>query len=128
MKLLLDTHTFIWFIEGNSKSSNKAKALIEASDNQRFLSVASLWEMTIKKSLGKLELGMDMQTLIDEHIYQNAIEILPINTAAFFMLQDLPFHHKDPFDRLLISQGLADDLVLLSIDEHFASYPVKCLW
>lgn len=128
MKLLLDTHTFIWFIEGNSKLSDKAKALIEASDNQRFLSVASLWEMTIKKSLGKLELGMDMQTLIDEHIYQNAIEILPINTSAFFMLQDLPFHHKDPFDRLLISQGLADDLVLLSIDEHFASYPIKCLW
>ena len=128
MKLLLDTHTFIWFIEGNSNLSNKAKALIEASDNQRFLSVASLWEMTIKKSLGKLELGMDMQTLIDEHIYQNAIEILPINTAAFFMSQDLPFHHKDPFDRLLISQGLADDLVLLSIDENFASYPVKCLW
>jgi PIN domain nuclease of toxin-antitoxin system len=111
MELLLDTHTFIWFIEGNSKLSNKAKALIESIDNQRFLSVASLWEMMIKKSLGKLELGMDMQTLIDEHIYQNAIEILPINTSAFFMLQDL-----------------ADDLVLLSIDEHFASYPVKCLW
>ena len=87
MKLLLDTHTFIWFIEGNSKLSNKVKVLIESSDNQCFLSVASLWEMTIKKSIGKLELGMDMQTLIDEHIHQNAIEILPVNTSAFFIFQ-----------------------------------------
>ncbi|NOQ36054.1 MAG: PIN domain-containing protein [Methylococcaceae bacterium] len=128
MKLLLDTHAFIWFIEGNSKLSGKAKALIEASDNQRFLSIASLWEMTIKKSLGKLELGMDMQTLIDEHISQNAMEILPIDTSALFILQDLPFHHKDPVDRLIISQSLADDLVLLSIDEHFSSYQVNCVW
>lgn len=84
--------------------------------------------MWIKKSIGKLELYTDIQTLIEEHVYRNAIEILPIKPSALVILQDLPFHHKDPFDRLIISQGIADDLILLSRDENFVSYPVKCLW
>ncbi len=128
MKLLLDTHTFIWFIEGNENLSDYARGLIELSDNQRFLSIVSLWEMTIKKSIGKLELYMDIQTLIETHVYQNAIEILPINPSALVILQNLPFYHKDPFDRLLISQSMAENLILLSRDENFASYAVKCLW
>lgn len=128
MKLLLDTHTFIWFVEGNEKLSDCAKGLIESPNNQRFLSIASLWEMTIKKSIGKLELYADIQTLIEGHVYQNAIELLPIKPSALVVLQNLPFYHKDPFDRLIISQSIADDLILLSRDENFANYPVKCLW
>lgn len=128
MKLLLDTHTFIWFIEGNEKLSTEIKKLIESTNNQRFLSIASLWEMTIKTSLGKLYLYSDLNLLVKEHIYGNAIDILPIKTPTLTILQNLPFYHKDPFDRLIISQALADDLILLSKDEIFQSYQVNCHW
>lgn len=128
MKLLLDMHTFIWFIEGNEKLSTEIKKLIESTNNQRFLSIASLWEMTIKTSLGKLYLYSDLNLLVKEHIYGNAIDILPIKTSALIILQNLPFYHKDPFDRLIISQALADDLILLSKDEIFQSYQVNCHW
>ena len=75
-----------------------------------------------------MELYTDIGNLIEAHVYQNAIELLPIKPSALGILQDLPFHHKDPFDRMIISQGMADDLILLSRDENFASYSAKCLW
>lgn len=106
MKLLLDTHAFLWFIEGNSTLSELARNLIEEQANQRFLSVASLWEIAIKSSIGKLELKMTLTELVEREVYGNAIELLEIQPEHLDELTKLPFHHRDPFDRLILAQSL----------------------
>jgi PIN domain nuclease of toxin-antitoxin system len=128
MKILLDTHTFLWFIEGNLNLSNIARNLIEDQNNQRFLSVASLWEMSIKVSIGKLELGMAFPELVKREVYGNAIKLLSIQPNHLDELAKLPFHHKDPFDRLIIAQSLTENISLLTKDSAFDSYPVTVLW
>lgn len=128
MKILLDTHTFLWFIEGSFNLSNIAKNLIEDQNNQRFLSVASLWEMSIKVSIGKLELDIAFPELVRREVYGNAIELLEIQPKHLDELAKLPFHHKDPFDRLIIAQSLAGDFSLITKDSAFDSYPVTVLW
>lgn len=128
MKLLLDTHTFLWFIEGSLNLSDVARNLIEDQANQRFLSVASLWEMSIKVSIGKLELGMTFAELVEREVYGNAIELLEIQPEHLDELAKLPFHHKDPFDRLMIAQSLAEKISIVTKDSAFGSYPVTLLW
>jgi PIN domain nuclease of toxin-antitoxin system len=128
MKLLLDTHTFLWFIEGDRNLSSTARNLIEDQKNQKFLSVASLWEMSIKISLGRLELKMTFTELVDRQVYGNAIDLLNIQPEHLNELVKLSFHHKDPFDRLLIAQSLAEKIPVLTKDGAFKSYPVTLLW
>ncbi len=128
MKLLLDTHTFIWFIDGNPKLAESARKFIENLANERFLSTASLWEMSIKVSLGKLEIPLPFTKLVSEHIYGNAMSLLYIAPEHLDTLRTLPFHHRDPFDRLLIAQSLSEQIVLLSRDEAFDAYPIKRYW
>ncbi|MGL6136745.1 type II toxin-antitoxin system VapC family toxin [Planktothrix paucivesiculata] len=128
MKILLDTHTFLWFIDGSLNLSNTAKKLIEQPSNQRFLSIASLWEMSIKISIGKLQLGMTMTELVKHQVYGNAIELLEIRPEHLDELGKLPFHHKDPFDRLIISQSLGENISIVTRDTVFASYPVQLVW
>ncbi len=128
MRLLLDTHTFLWFIEGSLNLSDVARNLIEDQAIQRFLSVASLWEMSIKVSIGKLELGMTFTELVEREVYGNAIELLEIQPEHLDELAKLPFHHKDPFDRLMIAQSLAEGIPILTKDGAFRSYPVTLLW
>jgi PIN domain nuclease of toxin-antitoxin system len=128
MRLLLDTHTFLWFIEGSLNLSDVARNLIEDQANQRFLSVASLWEMSIKVSIGKLELGMTFTELVKREVYGNAIELLEIQPEHLDELAKLPFHHKDPFDRLMIAQSLAEGIPIVTKDAAFRSYPVSLLW
>ena len=128
MRLLLDTHTFLWFIEGSLNLSDGARNLIEDQANQRFLSVASLWEMSIKVSIGKLELGMTFTELVKREVYGNAIELLEIQPEHLDELAKLPFHHKDPFDRLMIAQSLAEGIPIVTKDAAFRSYPVSLLW
>ncbi len=128
MRLLLDTHTFLWFIEGSLNLSDVARNLIEDQANQRFLSVASLWEMSIKVSIGKLELGMTFTELVEREVYGNAIELLEIQPEHLDELAKLHFHHKDPFDRLMIAQSLAEGIPILTKDGAFRSYPVTLLW
>ena len=128
MRLLLDTHAFLWFVQGNDSLSNVAKSLIEDSDNRKFISIASLWEMTIKVSMGKLEIEMPMTELVNEQVFGNAFEILSISPEHLDSLSRLPFHHKDPFDRLIIAQGLAEDMSILSVDKAFRDYPVQLFW
>jgi PIN domain nuclease of toxin-antitoxin system len=128
MRLLLDTHTFLWFIEGSLNLSDVARDLIEDQANQRFLSVASLWEMSIKVSIGKLELGMTFTELVKREVYGNAIELLEIQPEHLDELAKLPFHHKDPFDRLMIAQSLAEGIPIVTKDAAFRSYPVSLLW
>lgn len=128
MKILLDTHTFLWFIDGSLNLSDTAKKLIEQPSNQRFLSIASLWEMSIKISIGKLQLGMTMTELVKHQVYGNAIELLEIRPEHLDELAKLPFHHKDPFDRLIISQSLGENISIVTRDSVFASYPVQLVW
>lgn len=128
MRLLLDTHAFLWFIEGNPNLSDTARNLIEDPKNQRFLSIASLWEMSIKVSIGRLELEMAFTELVKREVHGNAIELLKIQPEHLDELAKLPFHHKDPFDRLIIAQSLAENLPIVTKDSAFQNYPVTAFW
>ena|SRR5687767_3044171 len=110
MKLLLDTHTFLWFIMGNPNLSANARAMIEDQANEKFLSVASLWETAIKVSIGKLALSAPFDTLIPQQLSANGFELLNLEVRHAAMLIDLPFHHRDPFDRLLIAQAVVEKM------------------
>ena len=125
---LLDTHAFIWFIEGNEELSTSAREAIEGPNNQRFLSIASLWEMSIKASVGKLEVTRPIPQLIKKHIEGNDIKVLPVRGEHLEAMIDLPMHHRDPFDRLMLAQAMVEDLVLISRDGYFKSYDVDLLW
>jgi PIN domain nuclease of toxin-antitoxin system len=128
MKLLLDTHTFIWWDSSPQKLSPKALALCQNPENTLLLSIASIWEMQIKLQLGKLSLNLPLPELIETQQQTNNIELLPINLIHVLTLDSLPNHHKDPFDRLLISQAIVEDAVLVSGDSILAKYPVKIDW
>ncbi|MBE9035825.1 type II toxin-antitoxin system VapC family toxin [aff. Roholtiella sp. LEGE 12411] len=127
MKLLLDTHTFIFWDSQPSKLSQRALELLTHKDNLRLLSVVSLWEIQIKQQLGKLTLNKTLEEII---IIQqnNYIEMLPITVAHILALNSLPMYHKDPFDRLLIAQAHIENAVLISCDSVFANYSVKVEW
>ena len=124
MKRLLDTHTFLWFIEGNLNLSKTARSLIEDEGNQRFLSIASLWEMAIKVSINKLILQTSFTSLVMQQVYGNAIEVLEIRPAHLDGLAKMPF----PFDRLIIAQSMAESIAVISKDIEFGKYPVTLLW
>jgi len=128
MRLLLDTHAFLWFIMGSSNLSTSARAMIEDEANESFLSVASLWEMAIKVSLGKLTLSAPLDALIPQQLSLNGIELLGIQVAHAAVVSTLPFHHRDPFDRLLIAQAVVEGMPVISADVAFDAYPVKRLW
>jgi len=127
MKVLLDTHTLIWFTEGSERLSTKAKSAIGDINNIKFISIVSLWEIVIKSSSNKLEFK---QSLIEVNYFLslNNIQTLTINTDHLNTLSGLPFHHKDPFDRLLIAQAISGKLAVISSDRHFSSYPVEVIW
>ena len=128
MKLLLDTHTFLWFIAGDVRLSNKARTLIEDMDNVRLLSTASLWEIAIKTSIGKLDLGLPFGTLIPQQLDGNLIDLLDITVDHAALVATLPFHHKDPFDRMVIAQALAEELPIVSVDPILDTYNITRLW
>jgi PIN domain nuclease of toxin-antitoxin system len=128
MKLLLDTHAFLWFISGDSRLSTHARELIEDASNERFLSVVSIWEMVIKSSIGKLVIPTPIEELVKEHVVGNDIQVLPIETPHFDALYSLPFHHKDPFDRMMIAQAICENMSILSTDGNFPHYPVQIDW
>jgi PIN domain nuclease of toxin-antitoxin system len=128
MKLLFDTQSFLWFISGNSKLSESARQLIEAEDNQIYLSMASLWEMGIKISLGKLILDQPFETMIPAQLAQNGIEVVPIEFSHVTVVANLPFHHRDPFDRLIAAQAHIEKMSVVSSDEMFDTYGLSRLW
>jgi PIN domain nuclease of toxin-antitoxin system len=108
VNLLLDTHAFLWFIAGSDRLSAAARTLIEEPDNQPFLSAASLWEMAIKLSPGKLYLARPFEELMPTQMLLNDIRFLPIEMDHLVPIIPLPFHHRDPFDRLLIAQSVVE--------------------
>jgi PIN domain nuclease of toxin-antitoxin system len=127
MKLLLDTHTFLWMDSEPEKLSQHVQELCQNPENTLLLSVVSIWEIQIKKQLGKLELRIPLSEIIREQ-QENGIEILAIESAHIFGLEALPNHHKDPFDRLLISQAIVEGAILLSADPLIKQYPLKVEW
>ena len=128
MRLLLDTHAFLWFIAGDTQLSDYARQLIEEPENERYLSIASVWEITIKSTLGRLTVPSPPSVLIREHVWANAIELLPVTPEHLDTLYTLPYHHKDPFDRLIIAQGMSEDMSLIPIDPAFDAYDVRVTW
>lgn len=127
MDLLLDTHSFIWFLNGDEQLPQNLKDSIADTSNKCFLSIASLWEIAIKSSLQKLELKGDFNR-IASFLIDNDIEIVPITFGHLQRLTQLPFHHRDPFDRIIIAQALTDGLPIATRDEIFPDYGVNCIW
>ena len=128
MKLLLDTHTFIWWDGASDKLSSQVLALCQDEENEMILSVASVWEMQIKLQVGKLKLRLALAEIIKGQQERNNLQILPISLVHTLALSNLPLHHKDPFDRLLIAQANVEGAILVSRDRAFAQYSVETLW
>lgn len=128
MKLLLDTHAFIWWDSDPAKLSPAAHSACVSAANSLVLSAASIWEMAIKQHLGKLKLRLPLSELVDAQSTGNGLEILPVAAAHVYALERLPGHHKDPFDRLLIAQAVQERAVIVSADAAFAQYPVELCW
>ena len=127
MNLLLDTHAFLWFIAGDARLKEEAKAHIKDTKNTVWLSVASLWEISIKTSLEKLSLAGPFTTLIPQQLRHNKIDTLSISFTHLATLQTLPFHHRDPFDRLIIVQAQSEGLTLVTKDADIMKYSVSTL-
>lgn len=128
MRYLLDTHSLIWFLEDDINLSYKAKSEITNLENQCFVSIVSLWEIFVKINIGKLKLDFPVSVLKKE-IQNNSFEILPIAFEHLQQLLQLDFHHKDPFDRLIIAQAQSEKMVVITKDGNFNEYNnVKLLW
>ncbi len=128
MKYLLDTHTLLWFLQGDKKLSDKARQFIDNPSNEKFLSVVSLWEIAVKVSLGKLALGKSFERLFPEQLHFNRIQILDITVDSLIKLITLPFHHRDPFDRLIIAQAFVEELPIIGADTAFDAYGINREW
>ena len=128
MNVLLDTHAFLWFIEDSPKLSAEARSVIEDGSNAPLLNVVSLWEMAIKISLGKLVLTEPFETMVPEQLDRNGIDQLGIDFEHVTQVSKLPFHHRDPFDRLLVAQALVEELPIVSADGSLDAYGVRRLW
>src|SRR5690349_18515013 len=128
MKVLFDTHSFIWWATEPTKLSELALTSCQDKDNILLLSVASVWEMQIKLQLGKLTFKLPLEQIINNQRRTNGVRILTITLSHVLALQDLPLHHKDPFDRLLIAQATVEQIPILSADSLIGRYPIKCLW
>ena len=125
MNLLLDTHIFIWWEIEIYKLSAKRLQMLEDDDNMLFLSLASLWELQLKIQNGKFKFPKPLPEIIREQQNINDLRILPITSAHMYELENLPFHHKDPFDRLLISQATVEHYTLVTDDPKFSPYSAK---
>ena len=128
MKLLLDTHAFLWWIMDDPKLSPQAADAIQDSDNDIYVSVASAWEIAIKAGLGKLKLPDTPKRFVPRQIAANNFLVLPINLDHGLAVQDLPLHHCDPFDRLLVTQSQIEKMPIVTDDGLIKRYGVKVLW
>ena len=127
MEYLLDTHAFLWFINGSVDLSPRAKSIIQNSDNSIHLSIASFWEIAIKLNNGKLAIDMSFEELKKE-ADKNDFRILTIKYEDTRILTSLELFHRDPFDRILIAQAIQNNLTMITKDANFDAYPVKIIW
>ena len=127
-RLLLDTHTFLWWVDDAPELTAKGRRAIADANNECCLSVASCWEMAIKASLGKLRLTRSVERFVSEQLAANRFTLLNINLRHVSKVEKLPFKHRDPFDRLLAAQALTEKFTIISADRVFSDYGVKVLW
>ena len=128
MRVLLDTSSFLWFIAGSDRLSINAQNIIVDQNNDLFLSTVSLWEIAIKVSIGKLELLQSFDKLIPDQLHKNDIHTLSMELNHLSELIQLPFHHRDPFDRLIIAQSMTEAMPVISSDPAFKMYPIEIIW
>ena len=128
MKYLLDTHAFLWAAGEPDKLSSQVKALLLDRNNQLLLSLASVWEIQIKIQAGKLKLPSPLPRIIQTQQQINQLELLPIDLSHILALGNLPDHHRDPFDRMMIAQAQVEDIILISRDSMVRQYPIQVIW
>ncbi len=128
MRFLFDTHTFLWWHGERARLSHHVLELCEQPENVLYLSLASIWEIQIKHHLDKLKLVRPLADIIEIERQENKIELLAISLPHVLALYNLPHHHRNPFDRLLIAQARLEELTLISHDAIMAQYPVQVLW
>jgi PIN domain nuclease of toxin-antitoxin system len=126
-RFLLDTHVFLWLIQGDPQLSSRVRAIIADDASQLNFSVVSIWEIAIKLNIGKLKIEHSIEDIY-QLLAQLKIEILPIDQLDLDRYLTLPLHHRDPFDRLIIAQSIDRELILISADGSFEPYPVQRLW
>ena len=126
MKVLLDTHTFIWAITDERRLSPRARSLIASSEV--WWSVVSLWEAIQKAQVGKLSLPLPAGPFLTGELRSNHVRLLPVSLSHVLRVEELPLHHRDPFDRLLIAQSIEEGSPIITADPWFARYPVDVIW
>lgn len=125
--MLIDSHAMLWFAAGDNRLSPTARAAIENPEAVNYISIASWWEIAIKHSLDKLRLDLPLEAFMRDRVSEG-FRVLPIETAHLPALTMLPFHHRDPFDRLIISQAMTEAMPICTGDERFTAYDVEIVW
>jgi PIN domain nuclease of toxin-antitoxin system len=128
VRLLLDTHAALWWLDDDKRLPASARRVLAKAEHDQFLSVAAAWEMAIKSSLGNLKLPVPVGRFIQEHLPANRIELLPVGFGDLARIEKMPFHHRDPFDRMMAAQALERQLTIVSGDPLFEKYGVKRVW
>jgi PIN domain nuclease of toxin-antitoxin system len=126
MKVLIDTHVFLWGLQDEPRLSRRVRALLPAADV--WISVASLWEIVAKAQIDKLSLPVPVAPYLVAQLTANGVSVLPLTFDHVKRLEEIPLHHRDPFDRILIAQSLEEDLPLVTADPVFEQYPVRIIW
>jgi PIN domain nuclease of toxin-antitoxin system len=125
VNLLLDTQTFLWYIMGDARLPQRLRSYIEDPSNPYRISIASLWELSIKDSIGKLRLDISFHEPIHEYVIPSGLTILPVSIDHLLALRKLPHHHRDPFDRIIIAQSIAENLTVVTTDSQFDKYSIQ---
>ena len=127
MDILLDTHAILWFLKGNEKMPQTTRDTICNAENNKFVSIASLWEVAIKSSSGKLTLDSGIEGFI-EAVENNGFSLLEIAPKHIKVATDLPFIHRDPFDRMLVAQAIVENMSIMTIDDNIQEYNINSVW
>jgi PIN domain nuclease of toxin-antitoxin system len=128
VNVLIDTHTFLYFLLDHRRLSATASSLLDNDQNFVFLSVASLWELAIKVRIGRLQLGRPFGDFMQRYVYSGGFQLLPIDPSHVEMIARLPMHHRDPSDRMLVAQALVESLPIVSVDPALDLYGVVRIW
>ena len=128
MRILIDTHALLWAMTGDVQLSAAARQAYLNADNDLFLSAVSFWEICLKVGLGKLSLSEGWSNAVEQELKANGIQWLPITVGHCLGIVKLPFHHRDPFDRMLVAQALTEDMSIMTADKQLSRYSIPCLW
>lgn len=126
--MLLDTHAFLWWIRDDRRLSDRAREVFTDTGNELLFSVVSGWEIAIKAGIGKLRASEDLGSYLSGQLSDNSMRVLPVYLSHAVRVAELPDHHRDPFDRLLVAQALVEDVPLVSVDPEISRYPVDIVW